>query len=74
MIVHTDDIAWNHSRFGWADLMIDGILEPLHGGRAIHYQPPAWAPHGRTGHLDIPAGTPLVSSRGSGWHGGRSST
>jgi hypothetical protein len=29
-VVHTDDIAWWHSRFGWADLLIDGILVPVH--------------------------------------------
>jgi hypothetical protein len=23
-VVHTDDIAWAHSRFGWADLLIEG--------------------------------------------------
>jgi hypothetical protein len=22
--VHTDDIAWEHSRFGWSDLLADG--------------------------------------------------
>ena len=27
-VVHTDDIAWWHSRFGWADLLIGGILAP----------------------------------------------
>jgi hypothetical protein len=30
-VVHTDDIAWQHSRFGWADLLIGGILEPVTG-------------------------------------------
>jgi hypothetical protein len=35
-VVHTDDIAWEHSRFGWADLLIEGILVPVHqrGGRS----------------------------------------
>src|SRR5436309_5832255 len=31
-VVHTDDLAWWHSRFGWADLLIDGILLPVHRG------------------------------------------
>jgi D-arabinose 5-phosphate isomerase GutQ len=31
-VVHTDDIAWWHSRFGWADLLIDGVLVPFHRG------------------------------------------
>ena len=25
-VVHTDDIARWHSRFGWADMLIDGVL------------------------------------------------
>ena len=29
-VVHTDDIAWWHSRFGWADLLIEGVLVPFH--------------------------------------------
>jgi hypothetical protein len=48
-VVHTDDIAWQHSRFGWADLLIGGILEPVHQGRAVSYRPPRWAEHGRGG-------------------------
>ncbi|GAA5116279.1 uridine kinase family protein [Pseudonocardia adelaidensis] len=65
-VVHTDDIAWEHSRFGWDDLMIAGVLEPLHDGHDVHYQPPAWAPHGRTGHIDASARAPLVIVEGVG--------
>jgi hypothetical protein len=65
-VVHTDDVAWNHSRFGWDDLMIGGILEPLRAGRAVHYQPLGWAPQGRGGHIDIPAGAGTVLIEGVG--------
>jgi hypothetical protein len=63
-VVHTDDIAWEHSRFGWDDLMINGVLGPLHAGREVHYQPPAWQPNGRTGHVDVAAGTSTVIVEG----------
>jgi len=36
-VVHTDDVAWAYSRFGWDDLMLAGILAPLHAGRDVHY-------------------------------------
>jgi hypothetical protein len=54
-VVHTDDIAWKHSRFGWADLLIEGILEPVHQGLAVSYRPPRWAERGREGSISIPA-------------------
>jgi hypothetical protein len=41
-LVHTDDIAWAHSRFGWADLLIDGILEPVRRVAAVSFRPPGW--------------------------------
>jgi hypothetical protein len=65
-VVHTDDIAWNHSCFGWDDLLVAGILKPLRRGEEVHYQPPAWSGHGRTGHIDVPAGSPLVIVEGTG--------
>ena len=65
-VVHTDDIAWQHSRFGWADLLIGGILEPVHQGRAVSYRPPRWAEHGREGSIDVPAGCPLLVIEGDG--------
>src|SRR6476646_264266 len=39
-VVHTDDIAWWHSRFGWAGLLIDGILVPFHRGELVSFRPP----------------------------------
>jgi uridine kinase len=65
-VVHTDDVAWAHSRFGWDDLMLAGILEPLHAGRAVHYQPPAWRPHGRSGYIDVSADRSTVVIEGVG--------
>ncbi len=65
-VVHTDDIAWWHSRFGWEDLMISGVLEPLHRGESVHYQPPAWAPRKRSGHIDVSADAPMVVIEGVG--------
>jgi hypothetical protein len=65
-VVHTDDIAWEHSRFGWADLLIDGILGPVHRGEAVSYRPPRWAEHGREGSIDVPAGCPMLIIEGDG--------
>jgi hypothetical protein len=65
-VVHTDDIAWEHSRFGWSDLLADGILVPVHQGRAVSYRPPRWAEHGREGSIDVPAGCPLLIIEGDG--------
>ena len=44
-VVHTDDVAWNQSRFGWTDLLVDGVLEPLRRGQPVSFRPGAW-PHG----------------------------
>jgi hypothetical protein len=65
-VIHTDDIAWRHSRFGWANLLIDGILGPAHQGQAVAYRPPRWADHGRAGQLTVPAGCPLLIVEGVG--------
>jgi hypothetical protein len=65
-VVHSDDVAWWHSRFGWDDLMAGGILEPLRAGQPVHYQPPGWGPHGRDGHIDVPAGLRTVLIEGVG--------
>ena len=65
-VVHTDDIAWEHSRFGWSDLLADGILAPVRQGRAVSFRPPRWAEHGRPGSIDVPAGCPLLVIEGDG--------
>jgi hypothetical protein len=65
-VVHTDDIAWEHSRFGWAGLLIEGILVPSREGRAVSYRPPRWAEHGREGSIEVPADCPLLIIEGDG--------
>jgi hypothetical protein len=66
VVVHTDDIAWEHSRFGWADLLIDGILVPVNEGRSVSYRPPRWAERGREGSIEVPASCPLLVIEGDG--------
>ena len=65
-VVHTDDIAWEHSRFGWSDLLAHGILAPVRRGRGVSFRPPRWAEHGRAGSIDVPAGCPLLVIEGDG--------
>ena len=65
-VVHTDDIAWWHSRFGWADLLIDGVLAPFHRGEPVSFRPPGWAGHGRQGSIQVPARCPLLIIEGVG--------
>ena len=65
-VVHSDDVAWAHSRFGWDDLMIAGVLQPLHAGNPVHYRPPGWDRDGRGGHLDVAAGASTVIIEGVG--------
>ena len=65
-VVHTDDIAWWHSRFGWAGLLIDGILMPVHRGEPVAFRPPSWAEHGRGGSIDVLASCPLLIVEGVG--------
>ncbi len=65
-VVHSDDVAWFHSVFAWDDLMIEGVLRPLHAGDAVHYQPPSWPGRGRHEHIDVPAGLQTVFIEGVG--------
>lgn len=66
-VVHTDDIAWHHSFFGWGHLLIDNLLAPIHDGRSpICYTPDAWTQRGRPGAITIPATTSTVIVEGVG--------
>jgi hypothetical protein len=66
VLIHTDDIAWEHSRFGWSDLLIEGILVPVHRDQAVSYRPPRWDEHGRAGSIEVPPGCPLLIVEGDG--------
>ncbi len=65
-VLHTDDVAWYHAFFDWADLMRDGILAPLRAGRDVAYRPPAWDERGREGSITASAASPLVIVEGVG--------
>jgi hypothetical protein len=65
-VIHTDDVAWWHSRFGWSDLLIGGVLDPLSRGRPVRYRPPAWDRHGREGWIEVAASTALLIVEGVG--------
>lgn len=66
-IVHTDDIAWHHSFFGWHHLLADGILGPLRQcGTPVSFRPPGWVARGRPGSIDIPETADAVLVEGVG--------
>ena len=65
-IVHTDDIAWNHGFFDWANLLIDSVLRPLRDRSSVNFRPPAWREHGREGSVSVPLGTSVVLVEGVG--------
>jgi hypothetical protein len=65
-VVHTDDIAWHESFFGWSPLLVENVLEPLRRGENVTFRPPAWAGHGREGAIVVPAGLDLVVIEGIG--------
>lgn len=65
-VVGTDDLAWHHSFFDWADLLIDAILFPYRAGHAVSYRPPGWVTMGRAGSIEVPADTQLLIVEGTG--------
>lgn len=65
-VVHTDDIAWHESFFGWDGLLAAGVLLPVRQGGAVEFVPRAWAERGREGAITVPAGCPLLIVEGVG--------
>lgn len=65
-MVRTDDVAWHHSFFDWTDLLVRGVLEPVHRGHPVSYRPPAWEARDRRGAIEVPADTELVLVEGVG--------
>jgi hypothetical protein len=59
-LVHTDDVAWWESFFGWSPLLIDGVLEPLLAGRSVRFRPPAWEQRERDGAIVAEPGRAVV--------------
>jgi hypothetical protein len=64
-VVHTDDIAWFHSRFGWADLAAQ-VLEAARAGAPVTFRPPAWEERNRDGAIELPSGLRLLLLEGVG--------
>jgi hypothetical protein len=65
-VVHTDDVAWYHDFFDWADLLVDGVLTPWRDGRHVAYRPPAWDARARPGAITVAADAPLLVVEGVG--------
>lgn len=65
-VVHTDDVAWHESFFGWDGLLAAGVLLPVRQGGAVAFRPPAWLERGREGAIEVPAGCPLLIVEGVG--------
>jgi hypothetical protein len=64
-VVHTDDIAWFHSRFGWADLA-EHVLETVRAGESLSFRPPGWIERGREAAIVVPRGIQLLVLEGVG--------
>jgi chloramphenicol 3-O-phosphotransferase len=59
-LVHVDDVSWWESFFGWAPLLIDGVLVPLQEGRQVRFRPPAWEARARGGAIEAAPGPAVV--------------
>lgn len=64
-VVHTDDVAWNHSRFDW-DGPLRELIDQVKRGSGVNYRPPPWDAHQRPGSIEIPAGAEWLIVEGVG--------
>ncbi len=60
VVVHSDDIAWHDDPIDWADLLVDGVLEPWRQGESVSFRPPRWVARGRQGAVEVPPGRVLL--------------
>ncbi|MEQ4207505.1 hypothetical protein [Actinopolymorpha sp. B9G3] len=67
-VVHIDDVAWYHSDsfFGWVDLLVTGIVEPVLRGARVRLRPPAWSLRGREGAIEVSAHRRVLLIEGVG--------
>ena len=65
-VVHTDDVAWYESFFGWDGLLRDHVLRPARQGLPVSCRPPAWNRRARTGAITVPVGAAFVVIEGCG--------
>lgn len=65
-LISTDDVAWNHSMFDWADHLIADVIEPALRGAAVDYRPPGWVTHRRPGSLTVAPNRSLLVVEGVG--------
>ena len=65
-VVHSDDLAWAYSIFGWDGVAIEHVLDPLRAGEAIDYRPPGWVSSERQGSVTVAAELDLVILEGTG--------
>jgi uridine kinase len=66
VIVHTDDLAWHESFFGWAGMLRNEVLTPVRRGLTVAFTPPAWPAHDRDGAITVPADIDLLIVEGVG--------
>lgn len=65
-VVHTDDIAWYESMFGWDELLAGHVLRPLREGKDVAYRPPAWDRRSRPGAVSVTAAGRYILIEGCG--------
>jgi hypothetical protein len=72
-VVHTDDVAWNHSRFGWHGRLVERVLTPVRVGERLDWRPVEW-PDDKPDAIRVPAGVRLLVVEGVGAAGLRDHT
>lgn len=66
VVVHTDDVAWNHAYFDWGAVLAENVLQPVHRGEAVDFRPTARLAHDRRGSITVAAGAEFVWVEGTG--------